>query len=247
MDNPPPYLNVVLLLTMLATVGGTTLATQLAARRIHHLGELIATVAMTLLLFVFAEVTPKTFAIQQTDRVALRVAPLVVALARLFGPVAKALLKVANVIMPGKGLPQGPYVQAREPLPSTPLERKAFAEDFEVGAEAMGRRTFIARLFGLALGALGVAAILPIRSLGPSPGRSLFVTEWRRGSRVVKANNQPVKVADLNVGSVVTVFPEGHPGSADSQTVLIRVRLHGLHISSDRLLELADQLGQRQP
>ena len=113
-ENPPPYLNVVLLLTMLATVGGTTLATQLAVRRIHRLGELIATVAMTLLLFVFAEVTPKTFAIQQTDRVALRVAPLVVGLTRLFGPLAKTLLRVANVVMPGRGLPQGPYVTEQE-------------------------------------------------------------------------------------------------------------------------------------
>jgi len=113
-DNPPPYLNVVLLLTLLATIGGSTLATQLAVRRLHRLGEIIATVAMTLLLFVFAEVTPKTFAIQQTDRVALRVAPLVVALSRLFGPVATTLLKVANVIMPGRGLPQGPYVTEQE-------------------------------------------------------------------------------------------------------------------------------------
>ena len=113
-ENPPPYLNVVLLLTMLATVGGTTLATQLAVRRIHRLGEVIATVAMTLLLFVFAEVTPKTFAIQQTDRVALRVAPLVVGLTRLLGPIAKGLLRVANVVMPGRGLPQGPYVTEQE-------------------------------------------------------------------------------------------------------------------------------------
>src|SRR5439155_13450347 len=113
-ENPPPYLNVVLLLTMLATVGGTTIATDLATRNIHRFGEIIATVAMTLLLFVFAEVTPKTFAIQQTDRVALRVAPLLVALARVFGPIARALLKVANVVMPGKGLPQGPYVTEQE-------------------------------------------------------------------------------------------------------------------------------------
>ncbi len=118
--------------------------------------------------------------------------------------VALGAMAVGLILWERRFLPQGPYVQAREPLPSTPLERKAFAEDFEVGAEAIGRRTFIARLFGLALGALGVAAILPIRSLGPSPGRSLFVTEWRRGSRVVKANNQPVKVADLNVSKVCT-------------------------------------------
>jgi magnesium and cobalt exporter, CNNM family len=113
-DNPPPFLNVVLLLTMLATVGGTTLAADLATRNIHRFGEIIATVVMTLLLFVFAEVTPKTFAIQQTDRVALRVAPILAALTRVFGPMARVLLKVANVIMPGRGLPQGPYVTEQE-------------------------------------------------------------------------------------------------------------------------------------
>ncbi|MFN2545485.1 MAG: hemolysin family protein [Actinomycetota bacterium] len=113
-ESPPPYLNVVLLLTMLATVGGTTLAGDLAARNVHRFGEVIATVVMTLLLFVFAEVTPKTFAIQQTDRVALRMAPVLVWLARVFGPLARALLKIANVIMPGRGLPQGPYVTEQE-------------------------------------------------------------------------------------------------------------------------------------
>ena len=35
---------------------------------------------MTILLFVFAEVTPKTFAVKQTDQVALRLAPLILAL-----------------------------------------------------------------------------------------------------------------------------------------------------------------------
>src|SRR5438552_11588507 len=108
-ENPPPFLNVVLLLTMLATVGGTALATDTARRHIHHFGELIATIAMTLLLFVFAEVTPKTFAIQQTDRVALRVAPTITALTRVFGPAARVLLKVATVVMPGRGRPHGPY------------------------------------------------------------------------------------------------------------------------------------------
>ena len=113
-DNPPPYLNVVLLLTLLFTIGGTTTATDFAVRHFHGAGEVIATVVMTLLLFVFAEVTPKTFAIQRTDRVALRVAPFLVALTRVFGPLAKGLLKFANVIMPGRGLPQGPYVTEQE-------------------------------------------------------------------------------------------------------------------------------------
>jgi CBS domain containing-hemolysin-like protein len=113
-ENPAPYLNVVLLLVLLATIGGTTIATSLAVRVFHGAGEIVATLAMTLILFVFAEVTPKTFAIQQTDRVALFLAPLIVGLGRLFGPLAGGLVKVANLIMPGKGLPQGPFITEHE-------------------------------------------------------------------------------------------------------------------------------------
>jgi CBS domain containing-hemolysin-like protein len=113
-ENPARYLNVVLLLTLLVHLGGTTLATVVAVRHLEDLGEVVATVAMTVLLFVFAEITPKTFAVMHTDRVALRLAPFVVAVTRAFGPVARALITVANVIMPGKGLPQGPFVTEQE-------------------------------------------------------------------------------------------------------------------------------------
>jgi len=79
-------------------------------RHLHRWGELISTAAMTILLFVFAEVTPKTWAVQQTDRVALRVAPILVSINRLAGPIASMLVRVAYVIMPGRGLPQGPLM-----------------------------------------------------------------------------------------------------------------------------------------
>jgi magnesium and cobalt exporter, CNNM family len=113
-ENPAQYLNVVLLVVLLVQLGGTTLATTVAVRHLQSLGEIIATAGMTILLFVFAEVTPKTFAVKQTDRVALRVAPIVVAMTRAIGPIAKGLIMVANAIMPGKGLPQGPFVTEQE-------------------------------------------------------------------------------------------------------------------------------------
>jgi len=113
-ENPAPYLNVVLLLTLLSTIGGTTMATTLAVRHLGSSGEWVATIVMTILLFVFADVTPKTFAIMQTDRVALRLAAIIVALRRLVGPAATALVKFANVVMPGKGLPQGPFITEQE-------------------------------------------------------------------------------------------------------------------------------------
>jgi CBS domain containing-hemolysin-like protein len=113
-EDPAPYLNVVLLLTLLATIGGTTLATSLAVRHFHRAGEIISTILMTIVLFVFAEVTPKTFAIQQTERVGLLTAPTLVFVTRLVGPFAKGLLRLANAIMPGKGLKQGPYITEQE-------------------------------------------------------------------------------------------------------------------------------------
>ncbi|HCO04068.1 MAG TPA: hypothetical protein DIT48_12045 [Actinobacteria bacterium] len=113
-ENVTPYLNTVLLVTLASTIGGTTLAAIVATRHIHRWGELIATVAMTVILFVFAEVTPKTFAVQQTDRVALRVAPIIGAMARAIAPLARLLIRLANVLMPGKGLPQGPLATEEE-------------------------------------------------------------------------------------------------------------------------------------
>jgi CBS domain containing-hemolysin-like protein len=113
-DDLPPYLGVVLLLTLLATIGGTTLAASFATSVFGRFGDVIATVAMTLLTFVLAEVTPKTYAIQHTDRVALRVAPLLLVLGRFLVPLTKVLIRVANWILPGKGIPQGPFVTEEE-------------------------------------------------------------------------------------------------------------------------------------
>ena len=44
------------------------------------------------------------------------------------------------------------------------------------GEQQISRRSALVRLMLGAFGALGLAAIFPIRSLGPSPGRALFQT-----------------------------------------------------------------------
>jgi CBS domain containing-hemolysin-like protein len=109
-EDPAQYLNMILLLLLLVQLGGTTLATVVAIRHLEQVGEWVATGVMTLLLFVFAEVTPKTFAIHNTDRVALRLAPVIVGLAVAIGPVARFLIRLA----PGKAPPEGPFVTEQE-------------------------------------------------------------------------------------------------------------------------------------
>jgi quinol---cytochrome c reductase iron-sulfur subunit len=144
--------------------------------------------------------------------------------------VALAGMGYAFVVAARRLLPQGPFTEAREPLESSADDSAAFADDFAAvynrDAETndeLGRRKLIVRMFFIASGAVGLAALFPIASLGPRPGKSLFHTMWRRGSRVVDEQGNPVSIPDLEVGAVLTVFPEGSVGAADSQTLLIRL------------------------
>ena len=69
------------------------------------------------LYFVLVEAMSKTFAILHIDRVALALAPVVWLLGRLLAWPTRALIGLANVLLPGKGLKQGPFVsEERHPL-----------------------------------------------------------------------------------------------------------------------------------
>jgi CBS domain containing-hemolysin-like protein len=62
-------------------------------------------------VFVVAELAPKTWAVQHPERSALRTAPIIrviVAFAPL-GWIARALIRITNAILPGKGMRSGPY------------------------------------------------------------------------------------------------------------------------------------------
>jgi len=116
-EDPAPYLNIVLLLTLLCHITATVLATALALRTFDDAGEAIAAVGMTVLIFVFAELAPKTYSVQFTERAALWVGRPVYLLGRLLQPVGRSLLLISNavmVVLPGKGLPKGPFVSEEE-------------------------------------------------------------------------------------------------------------------------------------
>ncbi len=118
-------------------------------------------------------------------------------------------------------MPVGEDVQERDSLPSTPAERTAAEESFEAGTSILSRRAALVRLLLAAAGGLVVVATFPVRSLGGRPGRSLFETDWVDGVRAVGADGTAIKVGDVPPGVVLTVFPEGHVDSADSQALLI--------------------------
>jgi CBS domain containing-hemolysin-like protein len=116
-ENTARSLNLILLLTLVVQFAATSLFTSVMERLVGGgLGVALAALIMTVVTFIFAEVAPKTYAVQHTDRAALTVSPVVWWLTRLpvLGPLTRLLIGLGNVVTPGKGLPTGPFVSEDE-------------------------------------------------------------------------------------------------------------------------------------
>jgi CBS domain containing-hemolysin-like protein len=110
------WLNPTLLVALAAQLVQSTLLGVLADDLFGGIGILVVTIFNVTLFFVIAEVAPKTWAIQHTERAALYAARPIRALAR-FWPlrmISRGLIGLTNVLLPGKGLKQGPYVSEEE-------------------------------------------------------------------------------------------------------------------------------------
>ena len=113
---PEQTLNVVLLVVLVSQLTSATLIGVLLEGTAGAVGVVIGIVLQIVLFFVIGEVAPKTFAVQHTERAALAVTPGLWFLSH-FAPLrwlSRLLIGVANVVLPGKGLKQGPFVTEEE-------------------------------------------------------------------------------------------------------------------------------------
>jgi CBS domain containing-hemolysin-like protein len=99
---------------MIVQNGSAVLVALLAQQHFDDLGVSLASLAFTLVYFVFVEAMAKTFGVLHTDRAALALAPIVWVLSRLLALPTRALIGLANVLLPGKGLKEGPFVSERD-------------------------------------------------------------------------------------------------------------------------------------
>src|SRR4029453_12876161 len=128
-------------------------------------------------------------------------------------------------------------VEERHELTSGAAGRQAFemALTEEVGRRGVARRSLLVKLLAGAGGALGLALLLPVLSLGPAPGNTLKVTPWARGKRVVDEHGEPVTVDTVPEDGFLTVFPQGSESAADAQALLIHVRPGSLRLPPERM------------
>jgi CBS domain containing-hemolysin-like protein len=106
-DDLPRTMNAVLLLVLLVQVGAATIAGVVAERHFGNTGVTVASVVLTLVMFVYAEAIPKTLAVRNPTRVARAVSAPVAGLALAVRPLVSLLVRFADLQAPGKGVQTG--------------------------------------------------------------------------------------------------------------------------------------------
>jgi CBS domain containing-hemolysin-like protein len=144
-DDPPPYLNTLLLLRMVAETSSIVLVALVVARNIDGMWQqvLLAVGVMVVVSYVLIGVAPRTVGRQHSERVALLTAGLVIAATRVLGPIPQLLILIGNAVTPGKGFSEGPFASEAELREMVDLaeesmliesdERKMIHSVFELG------------------------------------------------------------------------------------------------------------------
>jgi Mg2+/Co2+ transporter CorB len=101
------FLGAILFANNLTNIAASTLATGLLLAFFGKTGVIYATLVMTVLIFVVAEVLPKTAAFNAPDRMALAVAQPVAGTVRLFFPILVAVEWLVRIILRAFGMPVG--------------------------------------------------------------------------------------------------------------------------------------------
>jgi ubiquinol-cytochrome c reductase iron-sulfur subunit len=109
-----------------------------------------------------------------------------------------------------------PQVEAAERRPEIPVEVEPIREIMP-----MPRRRLLTRALVGAAGALGLAALVPVASLGPR--YRLPETGWAEGIRLVTDQDEPIRPGDMPPGSVAVVWPEGSRRIEQASVLLLRL------------------------
>ena len=118
LDRPEQTLNSVLFVLLAAQMVSATLLGTVLEPAFGSAGVALGMVIEIVVVFTFAEVAPKTFAVQHAERAVMAVSGLL-AFVTHFGPLrvlTRGFIGLANVVLPGKGLRGGPFVTEEEIL-----------------------------------------------------------------------------------------------------------------------------------
>jgi CBS domain containing-hemolysin-like protein len=115
--DPSRFLSTVLVVNtfalILASFATTLLSVRFLPPAVGFWGDLAVSLVLSIFLLIFAEVTPKTLAIRQSERLALAAAPVVNQLATILRPVIWFITLIARAITGGRAA-RSPYLTEQE-------------------------------------------------------------------------------------------------------------------------------------
>ena len=117
LKNPSKLLGAILVGNNVANIGASALATSLAIKYLGDSGVGIATAIMTILVLIFAEITPKSLAAQNSEKIALKVARPLSMLTFVLNPLIIVLIYITNTIVKifgGEVNKQKPFITEEE-------------------------------------------------------------------------------------------------------------------------------------
>jgi putative hemolysin len=117
-EHPERFINPLLVMVTILQTAQAFLTTILADSLFGPIGVVVGFVLNVIVFFVLSEALPKTWAVLHSDRAAVmtaRTTLMLVSFPPLRG-VSQGLIGLANVLLPGKGLKQGPFVSEKELL-----------------------------------------------------------------------------------------------------------------------------------
>jgi ubiquinol-cytochrome c reductase iron-sulfur subunit len=138
----------------------------------------------------------------------------------------------AALIVAAKHLIVTEELEDNYPLVEHPDEQETVAQVVDESGDRLSRRRLFKLGLGAAGGALGLAALTPVASLGPALDMDVLVrTPWRRGRRLVDEDGRPWRADDIEQDTFYTAFPEhAEKEELASSLVLVRLPEHELRL-----------------
>lgn len=110
------HINLLVLLRTICEVSGAVLAASACVTLMGSRNWAFATAILivTLLTFILIGVLSRTLGRQNPYTISLATAPILLGVSKLLGPIAKLLVRTGNVLTPGRGFRDGPFVSEIE-------------------------------------------------------------------------------------------------------------------------------------
>jgi magnesium and cobalt exporter, CNNM family len=202
-------LGAILFANNFTNIAASTLATGLLLAFFGKAGEIYATLIMTVLIFVIAEVLPKTAAFNAPDRMALAVAQSIERTVRWFSPILRVVEWLVKLILRAVGVPVGKIHSILSPR-----------EELRGAVDLMHRAGVVDRLDRDMMGGL-----LDLRELTVSD-----VMVHRTKMIMLDADEPPQEIADAVLATGITRLPLWR-GSPDNVIGVLHAKdfLRALH------------------